>query len=171
MVVSSWVEQNKHCHTVFDHTSIIETALLRFCGSHAEECIEAMGPRIAQAKHLGELLSRDTPRNPQPFDENKVVEPLVRWRAREVKRRLLHSLADKPSIVRTQPVGVVRKVLDKVRNVVIEQVSRIFGWRTRLPGAPKPPPSQLQLPRHEFEQSMFAGARELRSLGLPTGHP
>ena len=171
IVVSPWVKQNNHSHIVFDHTSIIKTALLRFCGSDAQRCIEEMGPRVAQAKHLGELLIRETPRDPQPFDENKVVEPLVRWRAREIKRRLLHPLADEPSIVRAEPVGFVRKVLDKLQSVVIEQVSRLFGRRPRLPGAPKPPPSQLQLPRHEFEQSIFAGARELRSRGLPTGHP
>jgi hypothetical protein len=95
---------------------------------------------------------------------------LVGWRAREIKRRLFLPLADEPSIVRAEAVGVIGKVLGKLRNVLIEQVLRIFGWRSRLPGAPKPPSSQLQLPRHEFEQSMFAGARELRSRGLPAGH-
>jgi phospholipase C len=171
IVVSPWLEPHEHSHTVFDHTSIIKTALLRFCGDHAERCIESMGPRVMRAKHLGELLTRDTPRTPPTLDEKRVVDPLIRWRAREIRRRLLHPLADEPSIVSVEPVGVVRKVLDKLRNGVIERASRIFGRRLRLPGAPKPPPLQLQQPRHEFEQSIFAGARELRSRGLPIGRP
>ena len=171
IVVSPWVEPQKHSHIVFDHTSIIKTVLLRFCGSQAEECIEAMGPRVAQANHLSELLIRDTPRRPPPLDEDEVVEPLVEWRKREIKRRLLHPLADEPSIVSVEAVGVVKQALNKLQNIVLEQVSQRFGWRPKLPGATKPPPLQLQQPRHEFEQNIFAGARELRSKGLPPGHP
>ncbi len=175
IVVSPWVEPKQHSHTVFDHTSIIKTALLRFCGSHAEKCIQAMGPRVAQANHLGEFLTRRTPRKPPLLDKEeevkKVVGPLVDWRARELKRKLLYPLADAPSIVRVEPVGLVKQIYTKLRNVAIEQVSQTFGFRPRVPGAPKPPPLQLEQPRHEFEQNMFAGARELRSKGLPTGRP
>jgi phospholipase C len=171
IIVSPWVEPRRHSHMVFDHTSIIKTALLRFCGSHAEKCIRAMGPRVAQARHLGELLTRDTPRNPPHLDETKVVEPLVQWRAQEIKRRLLHPLADESSLINAEPAHVGMVVFSKLRNGVIEQLSQILGRRPRLPGAPKPSPLQLQQPRHEFEQSIFAGAREVRRRGLPTGHP
>jgi hypothetical protein len=171
IVVSPWVETQRHSHTLFDHTSIINTALLRFCGDHAEECIEAMGPRVAQARHLGELLSRETPREPPSLDENKIVEPLVRWRAREIRRRLTHPLADEPSLVSVEPAHAGMVVFNKLRNGVVEQLSQILRWRPRLPGTPKPPPMQLQQPRHDFEQSIFTGARELRRRGLPTGHP
>jgi phospholipase C len=171
IVVSPWVEPRRHSHAVLDHTSIIKTALLRFCGSHAEEHIRAMGPCVAQARHLGELLTRDTPRKPPYLDENKVVEPLVRWRAREIRRRLLHPLADESSLVSAEPAHAGMVVFNKLRNGIIEQLSRVFGRRPRLPGAPKPSPLQLQQPRHEFEQSIFAGAREVRRRGLPTGHP
>jgi phospholipase C len=171
IVVSPWVETQRHSHTVFDHTSIIKTALLRFGGDHAEERIEAMGPRVAQARHLGELLSRDTPREPLSFDENKIVEPLIRWRAREIRRRLTHPLADEPSLVSVEPAHAGMVVFNKLRNGVVEQLSQILRWRPRLPGAPKPPLMQLQQPRHDFEQSIFTGAREVRRRGLPTGHP
>ncbi len=183
IVVSPWVDPDpkSHSHTVFDHTSIIKTALLCFCGSHAEKCIEAMGSRVAQAEHLGELLTMDTPRNPPLLDEKKeiedkeiekVIDPLVRWRAREIRRRLLHPLADEPSIASVETVHIVKRVFDKLRNGVIEQVSRVLGRRPRLlVGAPKPPPLQLQQPRHEFEQSIFVAARELRTKGLPPGQP
>jgi phospholipase C len=113
IVVSPWVQDgqksNRHSHVVFDHTSIIKTALLRFCGSQAEKCVDAMGPRVAQANHLGELLASARPRRPQPLDEDEVVEPLVEWRKREIKRRLLHPLADEPSIVSVEAVGVVKQ--------------------------------------------------------------
>lgn len=177
IVVSPWVDPDpkKHSHTVFDHTSIIKTAMLRFCGSHAEKHIEAMGPRVAQANHLGGLLTvEDKPRQPPHLDDKKeaearelekVIDPLVRWRTCDYKRRLLHPLADEPSLTGTEAVGTVKGVLDKARSVAVEQASRILGRRP--PGAPKPPPSYLQQPRHEFEQSIFAAARELRAKGLP----
>ena len=171
IVVSPWVEPQRHSHMVFDHISIIKTTLLRFCGSHAEKHIEAMGPRVTQARDLGELLTRNTPRDPPPLDENKVVEPLIRWRAREIRRRLLHPLADESSLIGAEPAHAGMVIFNKLRNGVIEQLSQILGRRPRLPRAPKPPPMQLQQPRHEFEQSIFAGAREVRRRGLPTGHP
>jgi phospholipase C len=175
IVVSPWVEPEAHSHTVFDHTSIIKTALLRFCESHARECIEAMGPRVAQTNHLGGLLSRDTPRNPPLLEgegeTEKVVGPLLEWRKCEIERRLLHPLADAPAAGGYQAVGAVERVLEKARSAALEWVSRTFGWRPRLPGTQKQLPLQLEQPRHEFEQNIFAGARELRRRGLPPGHP
>ena len=130
-----------------------------------------MGPRVAQARHLGDLLSRDTPREPPSLDENEIVEPLVRWRAREIRRKLTHPLADEPSLISVEPAHAGMVIFNKLRNGVIEQIAQILGRRPRLAGAPKPPPMQLQQPRHDFEQSIFAGAREARRRGLPTGHP
>ena len=177
IVVSPWVDPDpeKHSHTVFDHTSIIKTALLRFCGSQAEKYIRDMGPRVAQANHLGELLTLETPRDPPLLDEKqeieKVVGPILKWREQEIQRRLLHPLADAPSVHHVAPVGRVKTVLNKVRNVAVERVSQTFGWYPRLPSMSMPPPVRLEQPRHEFEKSIFAGARELRNRGLPTGHP
>jgi hypothetical protein len=64
---------------VFDHTSIIKTILLRFCphalserqptrASRARLGPQYPGLRVAQASHLGELLTRSTPRPAPPRD-------------------------------------------------------------------------------------------------------
>jgi hypothetical protein len=68
-------------HTRFDHTSIIKTILSRFCPNAlqrprgAGERRAGLGPsprypglRVAQASHLGELLTRTTPRAAPPRD-------------------------------------------------------------------------------------------------------
>jgi phospholipase C len=75
IVVSPWVEARAVSSTLFDHTSIIKTILQRFCPSalNAPERAGAgrarlgLGPqypglRVAHANHLGELLTRATPR-------------------------------------------------------------------------------------------------------------
>jgi len=66
-------------HTLFDHTSIIKTILLRFCPQALREPEPAkgrraragLGPqfpgtRVAQANHLGALLTRAAPRPAPP---------------------------------------------------------------------------------------------------------
>jgi phospholipase C len=75
IIVSPWTEPRTVSHTLFDHTSIIKTILLRFCPSALRERPRAkegparlgLGPqypgmRVASAAHLGELLTRTTPR-------------------------------------------------------------------------------------------------------------
>ena len=82
IIVSPWVEPRIVSSTVFDHTSIIKTILLRFCPQALRERPLAetrrprrarLGPqypglRVAQASHLGELLTRSTPRPASPRD-------------------------------------------------------------------------------------------------------
>ena len=78
IIVSPWLEPRTVSHTVFDHTSIIKTILLRFClgalhgqpakGSRAMLGPQYPGTRVAQASHLGELLTRTTPRPAPPRD-------------------------------------------------------------------------------------------------------
>ena len=82
IIVSPWVEPRTVSSTVFDHTSIIKTILLRFCPQALRERPLAetrrprrarLGPqypgrRVAQASHLGELLTRSTPRPAPPRD-------------------------------------------------------------------------------------------------------
>ncbi|MEO8857269.1 MAG: alkaline phosphatase family protein [Burkholderiaceae bacterium] len=46
--------------TVWDHTSLIKTILLRFC--QKDGAIPAMGKRVAEAAHLGEVLSLEQAR-------------------------------------------------------------------------------------------------------------
>jgi phospholipase C len=74
IIVSPWIESRTVSHTLFDHTSIIKTILARFCPKalHSRQAEEGrgrlrLGPhypglRVAQASHLGELLTRTTPR-------------------------------------------------------------------------------------------------------------
>ena len=75
IIVSPWIEPRTVSSTLFDHTSIIKTILLRFCPGVLREPPPAgtrrarlgLGPqdpgtRTAHANHLGELLTRSTPR-------------------------------------------------------------------------------------------------------------
>jgi phospholipase C len=79
IIVSPWLEPRTVSHTLFDHTSIIKTILLRFCPGALDEQQVAiagrarLGPqypglRVAEASHLGELLTRTTPRPAPPRD-------------------------------------------------------------------------------------------------------
>jgi phospholipase C len=80
IIVSPWIEPRTVSHTLFDHTSIIKTILLRFCPGvcdppQAQEGRPRLsrsphypGARVAQASHLGELLTRATPRPAPPRD-------------------------------------------------------------------------------------------------------
>lgn len=64
-IVSPWIKKGGVSHMVFDHTSIIKTILLRFC-SQTDGSIPNMGARIADANHLGNLLTEDVPRPALP---------------------------------------------------------------------------------------------------------
>src|SRR6185295_3337366 len=55
-IVSPWVERGKVSNTVFDHTSIIKSILLRFCRK-PDGTIPDMGARVTNANHLGSLLT------------------------------------------------------------------------------------------------------------------
>jgi phospholipase C len=77
LIVSPWVEPGSMSSTLFDHTSIIKTILLRFCPDaldkpkrHRGLLARAtstghplyLGTRVAEAHDLGELLTRTAPR-------------------------------------------------------------------------------------------------------------
>ena len=79
IIVSPWVARGSVCHTVFDHTSIIKTILLRFCGQadledrgpHLPRLLawldaghpHYMGKRTAAANDLAGLLTEEPPRD------------------------------------------------------------------------------------------------------------
>ena len=96
IIVSPWLEPRTVSHTVFDHTSIIKTILLRFYpgalhgqparGSRARLGPQYPGTRVAKASHLGELLTRTTPRAAPPRDA------LVRQAAARAARTQTSSL-------------------------------------------------------------------------------
>ena len=80
IIVSPWIEPRTVSHTLFDHASIIKTILLRFCPQALNEpqpnirSRARMGPqypgvRVARAAHLGQLLTRSTPRPAPPRDD------------------------------------------------------------------------------------------------------
>jgi phospholipase C len=77
LIVSPWTEPGSVSTTVFDHTSIIKTILLRFAPDALNQpkrhrglltraasagCPRYLGTRVAQAHDLGELLTSTAPR-------------------------------------------------------------------------------------------------------------
>jgi phospholipase C len=76
LVVSPWVAGKSVSHTLFDHTSMIKTILTRFCPAELtrQTGLEGvihwlepghphyMGKRVAQAAHVGELLTEPSAR-------------------------------------------------------------------------------------------------------------
>jgi phospholipase C len=87
LVVSPWVGEKSVSKTLFDHTSIIKTILTRFCPAELEQqkgiedvihWLEPghphyMGKRVAEANHLGSLLTEPEPRRAPPRDS------LIEW--------------------------------------------------------------------------------------------
>jgi phospholipase C len=87
LIVSPWIEPLTVSHTLFDHTSIMKTILLRFCPDALKKPKlhhgllarlkrlghpRYLGERVAQANDLGELLARTEPR-PAP-DRYALIE-------------------------------------------------------------------------------------------------
>src|SRR5262249_37772218 len=76
LIVSPWTQPRSVSHTLFDHTSIIKTILLRFCPDALNQPKHHgllgrtgragqpryMGTRVAHASDLGEFLTGMTPR-------------------------------------------------------------------------------------------------------------
>ncbi len=97
VIVSPWVEPRSVSSTVFDHTSIIRSILLRFCPEALENPPRAksrlagiraghppyLGARVAHAAHLGALLTRIAPRQ-APHRDSLVVDAAARA-ARQAK--------------------------------------------------------------------------------------
>jgi phospholipase C len=93
LVISPYVEAGV-CDEVFDHTSIPKTILTRF-SDRLEEALDELGPRTAEAKHLGELLTRpaDDPRPSAPQqDIDPLIERLAEWRQRAYREQLLEEV-------------------------------------------------------------------------------
>jgi phospholipase C len=96
IVVSPLIEPGWITDTVFDHTSIIKTILTRFCpnvlttsepapaspsGPFPLGRPEVISRRVAGANHLGELLTRSTPR-PAP-DRDALLEAAAQRNGKE----------------------------------------------------------------------------------------
>jgi phospholipase C len=91
LIVSPWVQPRSVSKTLFDHTSIIKTILLRFCAADLQhrgrrESLSTwrkaghphyLGTRVAQASNLGELLTNPTPR-PAPAHHGLIAAAAAR---------------------------------------------------------------------------------------------
>ena len=91
LIVSPWVAPRSVSHTLFDHTSVIKTILLRFCPTDLKhqdrrESLHTwlraghrhyMGTRVARASNLGELLASSAPR-PAPAHHELIAAAAAR---------------------------------------------------------------------------------------------
>ncbi len=80
IIVSPWVAAQSVSHTLFDHTSIIKTILLRF-GRRPDGSIPSMGARTDAATDLSGLLTEDRPRPCEPI-QHDVLDPVFRFHDR-----------------------------------------------------------------------------------------
>jgi phospholipase C len=93
LVVSPYVDAGIS-KTVFDHTSIIKSILLRF-SQKPDEALAALGPRTAAANHLGELLTRGEPRRPNPDgDLGELFDAVATWK----KKAYVSQLLEEPTL-------------------------------------------------------------------------
>ncbi|HYM44931.1 MAG TPA: alkaline phosphatase family protein [Solirubrobacteraceae bacterium] len=76
LVVSPWIEPGTVCHTIFDHTSILKTILLRFCRD-GKGTIPDMGPRVSGANDLSALLAASAARAVP--EGQAVTDQIVKW--------------------------------------------------------------------------------------------
>jgi phospholipase C len=86
-VVSPFVEPCTVSHRTFDHTSIVRTILERFGIEGAVEKMAEKAPRVADATHLGRLLTRDPAEDVGPPDYARVNAMLDGWRHSRADRR------------------------------------------------------------------------------------
>jgi len=87
ILISPWVAQSKVVSTVFDHTSIIKTILLRFCRK-ADGSIPDMGKRVTSANHLGYALTEAMPRPSPPQERYEgIVAAFARWHSERFAAR------------------------------------------------------------------------------------
>ena len=64
-VVSPWVEPGSVSKEVYDHTSLLSTILHRFCPA-SDGSVPSMGQRADAARHVGPMLSADSPQLEAP---------------------------------------------------------------------------------------------------------
>ena len=81
LLVSPYAKQAVS-HTVFDHTSIAKTILLRFGDETSrEKAFAALGTRVRAANDLGDLLPLDKPRAAPLKDLRALAKRFVEWKA------------------------------------------------------------------------------------------
>jgi phospholipase C len=78
LVISPYVAKGSVAKTVYDHTSIIKTILMRFCRK-ANGQIPRMGARVKAASHLGELLTESKPRLYKRSAYQPLLDASAKW--------------------------------------------------------------------------------------------
>ena len=84
-IVSPYVERASVSNTLFDHTSIIKTILMKYC-SRPDGSIPDMGARVTGANHVGSELSRTTPRKAPSY--RKAANTIISASAEALKASL-----------------------------------------------------------------------------------
>ena len=75
-------------HDLFDHASIVKTALVRFC-RRDKRFIPDMGKRVSEARHLGVLLERGAAEPPLQEEElQQLASALAGWRGDALREEL-----------------------------------------------------------------------------------
>jgi phospholipase C len=93
LVVSPWIPRGLVSSEVYDHTSLIKTILLRFC-RRADGSIPNLGARVANANHLGGLLTLGTARKAPKAEALKPLITLTsQWRGDALADKLLTQAA------------------------------------------------------------------------------
>jgi phospholipase C len=88
LVVSPFTPRASVSTSVYDHTSIIKTILLRFCAKDGQ--IPNMGARVANANHLGDTLTLAQPRPATPAQAFRdAVDGITSWRAEVFRSRVM----------------------------------------------------------------------------------
>ena len=106
MFVGPWVEPRACHHNTFDHTSLIKTILCRFCARDGQ--IPNMGKRVAAARHLGEVLTRTTPRA-APALPRAVIDKMAALKAEGFKAAMLSAVPSLPSKDEENFVAAMRR--------------------------------------------------------------
>jgi phospholipase C len=95
-VVSPWIPRGSVSSVLYDHTSILKTILLRFCRK-ADGSIPDMGARVANANHLGGLLTLSRARaKPKPPALRPLIRLTSQWRGDELESKLLTQANGRP---------------------------------------------------------------------------
>jgi phospholipase C len=96
LVVSPFIPRGSVSSEIYDHTSLIKTILLRFCRK-ADGSIPNLGARVANANHLGGLLTLGTAR---PSPKAPSLKPLItlnaQWHGDELADKLLTQARGQP---------------------------------------------------------------------------
>lgn len=107
LVVSPFVARGSVSSTIFDHTSIIKTILLRFC-RRSDGSIPDMGMRVTQANDLGSLLQlRRARAAPRPESYRHAVDQIASWRSRVFRARIAAQASRRP--IQPQPLNELQE--------------------------------------------------------------